>query len=189
MYHLSECNFLSFINNVVSHSFKFQVKWDSELTAFIVLASEHSLFNWFQNFITWIYLSAFYLKPEGFMLHVMVVFRFVCFFSFGLFFLQAQLNNPGFLPDIDSANQSSPLPSHTPYETFHIGVSVQPRCAENIETSPSEQVRLFYFYYCFSWEEKKKKKKTCQPSSSFLARGTHLQGCSAKEGRNVVTFE
>lgn len=30
------------------------------------------------------------------------------------FFLRAQLNNPGFLPDIDSTNQSSTLPLHSP---------------------------------------------------------------------------
>lgn len=85
------------------------------------------------------------------------------------FFLRAQLNNPGFLPDIDSTNQSSTLPLHSPYKTFHIRVSVQPRRAQNIEASPSEWLRLFF---------KRTRNTTCQPSSSFLAWGAPLQGCS-----------
>lgn len=51
------------------------------------------------------------------------------------FFLRVQLNYPEFLPEIDSTNQSSTLPPHSPYKTFHIRVNVQLRHAENIEAS------------------------------------------------------
>lgn len=94
------------------------------------------------------------------------------------FSLRAELNNPGSLPDIDNTNQSSTLPSHAPYKTFHIRASVQPRRAKNIETSPSEKDRLF-------------SKGPILPTFLLLPRVRHpfARLLHTAEERNVATLE